>query len=68
MLQSKASHTPPVMPPPMMDQKEDYKCVVWVIVTELGTAVSIPQIKSKAENDVQMGLKVEIVPLPSLDV
>ena len=80
-------HTSRVMPRPMMDQKEDYKCAVRVIETELGNKCVetlkkyhgrlsrhglqrlYHNIKSKAENhDVQMGLNVEIVPRPSLDV
>ena len=75
------------MPRPVMDQKEDYKCAVRVIETELGNKCvetlkkyhgrlsghSLQRlyhnIKSKAENDdVQIGLNVEIVPRPSLDV
>ena len=83
MQQSKDHRTLPVMPPPMMDKKEDYKCAVWVIETGLGNKCVetlkkyqgrlsghglqrlYHNIKSNAENDdVQMGLNVEIVPRP----
>ena len=34
--QNKDRHTPPVMPPQMINKKEDHKCAVRVNETELG--------------------------------
>ena len=51
----KAAHTPPVMPPPMMDQKEDYWCAVLVIETVRGNKcvetkkVSMKVIRTRVE-------------------
>ena len=35
--QNQARHTPPVIPPSAIDQKEDYKCALGVIEIELET-------------------------------
>ena len=41
--QNQASHTPPVIPPPAMDQKEDYRCALRLIEIELVTLKNIKE-------------------------